>query len=52
MMNFSKTGFKISRGERIAQLIVSKVYLADIIESSELNRSERGEGGFGHTGKK
>lgn len=52
IMNFGKENFKISRGERIAQLIVSKVYTAKIEEVDDLNSSHRGEGGFGHTGKK
>ncbi|MDT3696299.1 MAG: dUTP diphosphatase [Ignavibacterium sp.] len=52
IMNFGKENFKISRGDRIAQLIVSKVYTAKIEEVKVLNSSHRGEGGFGHTGKK
>ena len=40
----------ISRGEKIAQLIVQKVEVADLIEVDELPVSERGEGGFGSTG--
>ena len=52
MMNFGKEDFKISRGDRIAQLVVSKVYHAILEESDGLNSSKRGEGGFGHTGKK
>jgi dUTP pyrophosphatase len=52
MMNFGKEKFKISRGDRIAQLILSKYYYANIIESDDLNDSSRGEGGFGHTGQK
>jgi len=52
VMNFGKENFKISRGDRIAQLIVSKVYTAKIEEVKKLNSSHRGKGGFGHTGKK
>lgn len=52
IMNFGKEDFKISRSDRIAQLIVSKVYSAKIEEVKDLNSSHRGEGGFGHTGKK
>lgn len=52
LMNFGKEGFKISRGDRIAQLIVSKVYTAKMVEVKDLNSSSRGKGGFGHTGKK
>lgn len=51
IMNFGAEDFIISRGERIAQLVISKVYRADFIEKTELKESERGEGGFGHTGK-
>jgi len=52
LMNFGKEEFKVSKGDRIAQLIVSKVYTARIEEVKDLNASHRGEGGFGHTGKK
>jgi dUTP pyrophosphatase len=52
IMNFGKEDFKISRGDRIAQLIVSKVYTAKIEEVKDLNSSSRGQGGFGHTGNK
>jgi len=51
MMNFSKEDFIIKRGDRIAQLILSKVYRADLEENSSLLKTKRGEGGFGHTGK-
>lgn len=52
MMNFGNEPFVIHRGDRIAQLVVSKVYQAKIVETDNLNSSQRGEGGFGHTGKK
>ena len=52
MMNFGKERFKISRGDRIAQLILTKYYTANFIESNDLQDSNRGEGGFGHTGQK
>lgn len=52
LMNFGNEPFVIHRGDRIAQLVVSKVYQAKIIETENLNSSKRGEGGFGHTGKK
>lgn len=51
MMNFSNEDFIIKRGERIAQLVLSKVYTADLIETEDLEISQRGSGGFGHTGK-
>ena len=52
LMNFGKESFKISKGDRIAQLIVSKVYIAKMVAVKDLNSSSRGQGGFGHTGKK
>ncbi|MHB8338227.1 MAG: dUTP diphosphatase [Ignavibacteriaceae bacterium] len=51
LFNFGKENFKISRGDRIAQIILSKVYLAKFIQTNDLADSSRGEGGFGHTGK-
>jgi dUTP pyrophosphatase len=51
LMNLSREDFKILRGDRIAQLVVSKVYKAEFVVSEELVESLRGTGGFGHTGK-
>ena len=51
LFNFGKEDFIVERGERIAQLVVSKVYKADLIVVPVLNDSKRGEGGFGHTGR-
>ena len=51
MMNFGKEDFVIKRGDRIAQLVLSKVYRAALEENSDLLKTKRGEGGFGHTGK-
>ena len=52
LINFGKENFTIQKGERIAQLIISKVFRADLNEENSLNKSKRGTGGFGHTGKK
>ena len=51
LINFDKGEYIIHPGDRIAQLIVSKVYKARLEETKELNSSKRGKGGFGHTGK-
>ncbi|MHB9040949.1 MAG: dUTP diphosphatase [Melioribacteraceae bacterium] len=51
LFNFGEDDFIIKRGDRIAQMILSKVYRANLIVTDELNDSTRGEGGFGHTGK-
>ncbi|MBA4407546.1 dUTP diphosphatase [bacterium] len=52
LFNFGEEDFVIKRGDRVAQMILSKIYRADLIVADELNDSTRGEGGFGHTGKK
>ncbi len=43
--------FEVRRGERIAQLVIQAVAQAMLVEVDELEPSERGEGGFGHTGR-
>lgn len=51
IVNFGTEDFIIQPAERIAQLVVSKVYTAKLIESTELKNTSRGKGGFGHTGR-
>jgi dUTP pyrophosphatase len=51
LFNFGSEDFYIKRGDRIAQLIVSRFVKADVNETDELNHSTRGAGGFGHTGR-
>lgn len=51
LFNFGKEPFEIKSGERIAQMVIAKVYKAEIEESSDLQKTQRGDGGFGHTGK-
>jgi len=50
LVNLGKDLFTISRGMRIAQLVVAPVTRAVLAEVAELPASERGEGGFGSTG--
>ena len=52
LINFGKEEFTVSSGDRIAQLVVSKIYLAKLLEADELQKSQRDKGGFGHTGHK
>lgn len=52
MINLSNETTVINTGERIAQLIISKFEKVIFKEVDELNETERGEGGFGHTGVK
>lgn len=51
LINLSKEKFLLKPAERIAQIILSKVYKAKLVESKELDNTERGDGGFGHTGR-
>lgn len=50
MINLGDTVFAIARGDRIAQLVLAPVVLADWAEVEELGETVRGEGGFGSTG--
>ncbi|SNX55465.1 dUTP pyrophosphatase [Thermoanaerobacterium sp. RBIITD] len=50
LINHGKENFKIERGLRIAQMVINKVEIPRIVEVSELNDTERGTSGFGHTG--
>ena len=52
LINHSKHSFKLHHGDRIAQIIFSKVEQAILVEVSELINTKRGTGGFGHTGIK
>lgn len=52
LINHSSEPFEVNRGDRIAQLIVSKYQKVIITEIDELSNTERGEGGFGSTGMK
>ncbi len=51
LFNFSDNDFTINRGDRIAQLVIGKTIQAEIELTDELSETDRGEGGFGHTGK-
>ncbi len=42
--------FEIKRGDRIAQLVIQQVVVAELVAVKELPVSERGEGGFGSSG--
>ena len=52
LINLSQEDFVIADGERIAQMVIARHEQAEIIEVEELTDTERGSGGFGHTGKK
>jgi len=52
LINFSDTDQEINHGDRIAQMVISKVEIAELIVVQQLKDTARGTGGFGHTGIK
>jgi len=52
LINLSREDFSIEDGERIAQMIISRHEKAEWVEVEELNETDRGAGGFGHSGTK
>lgn len=52
LFNFGEKDFIVKRGDRIAQIVLAKVYKVEFNETNDLNNSSRSEGGFGHTGMK
>ena len=51
LINHGKEPFEVKDGERVAQLVVSRYERIRFEENADLRASERGTGGFGHTGK-
>lgn len=50
LVNLSQDKFTVKNGDRVAQLVFSRYAKADFIEVEELSVTERGSGGFGHSG--
>ncbi len=51
LINLSESDFVINSGDRIAQLVIAKCKQMEVVEVETINETERGAGGFGHTGK-
>ena len=52
LVNLSDTNFVINSGERVAQIVFAKCEQMEVVNAETLSETERGEGGFGHTGRK
>ncbi|MDY3063595.1 MAG: dUTP diphosphatase [Bacteroidaceae bacterium] len=52
LVNLSKDPFTVNVGERIAQMVIARHEQGEFIVVDELDETERGEGGYGHTGTK
>jgi len=51
LINLGREPFVVRRGERIAQMVFQLLPDVRLVEVDELDATERGEGGFGHTGR-
>lgn len=51
LVNISNEAYEIEPGERIAQMVIMKYERVKLIESNEIDKTDRGHGGFGSTGK-
>ena len=52
LVNLSNEDFTIQAGERIAQMVIARHEQGELVEVEELDDTERGAGGYGHTGVK
>lgn len=52
LVNLSETEFTVNDGDRIAQMVISQYIKADLTETEKIEMTKRGEGGFGHSGRK
>jgi dUTP pyrophosphatase len=50
LINLSQKPYTLRRGDRMAQLVLARVCRANLVQSDDLDETERNEGGFGHTG--
>ena len=51
LTNLGREPFQVRRGDRIAQMVIARVERAQVEIVAELSQTERGSGGFGHTGQ-
>ncbi|GAO14379.1 hypothetical protein UVI_02055050 [Ustilaginoidea virens] len=50
LFNHAETDFEVKEGDRVAQLIIERIYTPEVVEVQELEETVRGAGGFGSTG--
>lgn len=50
--NHGKEPQTVVKGERVAQMVITPYFAVNYVETSDLDQTERGEGGFGSTGRK
>ncbi|CAL3964220.1 hypothetical protein PZA11_001635 [Diplocarpon coronariae] len=50
LFNHGERDFEVKEGDRVAQLVLERIYTPEVLEVAELEESARGAGGFGSTG--
>lgn len=50
LFNHGEKDFEVKEGDRVAQLVLERIYTPEVLEVQELEESVRGAGGFGSTG--
>lgn len=50
LANFGEANFTVRKGDKIAQIVIAPVTQPEIVETSEVDETDRGAGGFGSTG--
>ena len=50
LFNFGEEEFVVNKGDRIAQLVLERIYIPELEELPTLDNTDRGQGGFGSTG--
>jgi dUTP pyrophosphatase len=50
LFNHGSEPFEVKKGDRVAQLILERICMADVVEVETLSETSRGAGGFGSTG--
>ena len=51
LVNLGEADFQVRKGDKIAQIVIAPVTQPEIVETDEVDETDRGEGGFGSTGK-
>ena len=51
LFNLAKEDYQVKRGDRVAQLVLEKIFTPPVVETESLDETERGAGGYGSTGK-
>ena len=50
LVNLGETDFQVRKGDKIAQIVIAPVTQPEIVETAEVDETDRGAGGFGSTG--